>query len=61
VIGLIAFVRRRTFMSAIKAFITRHPVATYFALTFAISWGSVLVVAGPSTRVGDIRHPMFTT
>jgi membrane protease YdiL (CAAX protease family) len=27
--------------------ITRHPVATYFALTFAISWGGVLIVVGP--------------
>jgi len=34
-------------MSTIKAFITNHAVATYFALTFVISWGGVLAVAGP--------------
>jgi membrane protease YdiL (CAAX protease family) len=40
-------------MPTIKAFITKHAVATYFALTFAISWGSVLAVAGhkiPATK-----------
>ncbi len=30
----------------IKAFIDEHPVLTYFALTFAISWGLVLLVVG---------------
>jgi uncharacterized protein len=30
-----------------KAFITRYPVPTYFALTFAISWGGFLMVVGP--------------
>lgn len=29
------------------AFIKRHPVLTYFVLTFAISWGGVLIVVGP--------------
>ena len=27
--------------------IERHPVSTYVALTFAISWGGVLIVVGP--------------
>lgn len=26
-------------MTTIKAFIKRHPLLSYFALTFAISWG----------------------
>ena len=28
-------------------FITRHPVLTYLALTFAISWGGFVLVVGP--------------
>ena len=31
-----------------KTFIKRHPVPTYFALTFAISWGGFVLVVGPS-------------
>ena len=31
---------------SISNFIKRHPVLTYFALTFAISWGGVLLVIG---------------
>jgi len=34
-------------MSTINTFIERHPVATYFALTLAISWGGILIVVGP--------------
>jgi membrane protease YdiL (CAAX protease family) len=33
-------------MSTIKTFIQRRPVPTYFVLTFAISWGSILLVIG---------------
>ena len=33
-------------MTTIKAFITRHPVLTYYVLTFAISWGGLLWVIG---------------
>lgn len=29
-----------------KTLIVRHPVLTYFALTFAISWGALLIVVG---------------
>ena len=35
-------------MMASTRFITRHPVLTYAALTFAISWGGVVLVVGPS-------------
>jgi CAAX protease family protein len=34
-------------MMTIKAFIKSRPVLTYFALTFAISWGGILMVIGP--------------
>lgn len=34
-------------MTTILAFIRRHPVLSYFALTFAIGWGGVLMVVGP--------------
>jgi uncharacterized protein len=35
-------------MTTIKAFIKRHPLLSYFALTFAITWGIfVLAVGGP--------------
>ena len=33
-------------MTTIMAFIKRHPVLTYFALTFALSWGGILIGAG---------------
>ena len=29
----------------------RHPVATYYILTFAISWGGVLLVVGGSAGI----------
>jgi uncharacterized protein len=38
--------RRRTPMTALVAFIKRYPVPTYFILTFAISWGGILIVIG---------------
>jgi uncharacterized protein len=34
-------------MMASTSFITRHPVLTYVALTFAISWGGFVLVVGP--------------
>ena len=34
-------------MTTIKAMVERHPLLSYFALVFAISWGGVLIVAGP--------------
>src|SRR5829696_4665740 len=35
-------------MTTIKAFIKRRPLLSYFILTFAISWGGILFVVGPS-------------
>lgn len=34
-------------MMTIKSFIHRHPVLTYYTLVFIISWGGILVLAGP--------------
>ena len=34
-------------MTTIRAFVTRHPVRTYFALTFAVSWSGFVLVVGP--------------
>jgi membrane protease YdiL (CAAX protease family) len=34
-------------MTTLKDFIKRHPLLTYYALTFAISWSGVVLVLGP--------------
>lgn len=34
-------------MTAIKSYIMRHPVLIFFALTFLISWGGVLILGAP--------------
>jgi uncharacterized protein len=36
----------------IKTFVKSHPVLTYFALVFAISWSGALVVFGPGVFLG---------
>ncbi len=54
--------RKEGIMTTIKAFITRHPVPTYFALTFAISWGGfLLVIGGPGGFPGTSGQidPLF--
>jgi membrane protease YdiL (CAAX protease family) len=44
-------------MSTRKAFITRHPVLSFYVLTFAISWGGFLaVIGGPGSIPGDSEH-----
>jgi uncharacterized protein len=43
-------------MTTIKAFIKSHPVLTYFALAFAISWGGVLIVVGPGGFPGTLEQ-----
>lgn len=35
-----------------KAFIVRHPVLSYYALVFAISWGGILTAVGPAGFLG---------
>jgi membrane protease YdiL (CAAX protease family) len=35
-------------MTRLKAFIARHPVASYFGVTFVISWGGALLAIGGS-------------
>jgi membrane protease YdiL (CAAX protease family) len=49
-------------MTVTRTFVTRHPVLTYFVLTFLISWGGILVVLGPGTFTGateptDVQLP----
>ena len=39
-------------MKTIKAFIKKHPVLSYFALAFAISWGGFVMVVGPGSFPG---------
>ena len=33
-------------MTAIKAFVNSHPVLSFYALAFAITWGTILFVVG---------------
>ena len=39
--------RKEKIVTAIQAFIKRHAVLIYYILTFAISWGGILIVVGP--------------
>jgi hypothetical protein len=34
-------------MKTIKAFVKSHPLLSYFALTFAITWGLFVLAVGP--------------
>jgi membrane protease YdiL (CAAX protease family) len=36
-----------------RAFVQRHPVATYYVLVFAISWGGGVIVLGPGGILGS--------
>src|ERR671913_2499224 len=36
----------RHLMRAVKAFVKGHPVISYYALAFAISWGAILLAVG---------------
>jgi len=47
-------------MTTIRAFIRRHSVPTYFALTFAISWGGIfLVIGGPAAIPSPTKQVMM--
>lgn len=40
-------------LTSVKTFIKRHPVLSYYVLTFTISWGGVLLlVGGPGSIPG---------
>jgi membrane protease YdiL (CAAX protease family) len=47
-------------MKTIRAFIKSHPLLTYFALAFAISWGGVLIVAGGPGAISANSEPSET-
>ncbi len=44
--------------STVVAFIKRHPVLTYYVLVFAISWGGLLIAAGPSGIFNSKADPL---
>lgn len=41
-----------------KAFIKKHAVAAYFALTFAISWGAILLVIGVTGGIPGTKEEL---
>lgn len=45
-------------MTAIRSFTQRHPLSSFFALTFLLSWGGVLVVIGGP---GNLLVPLEAT
>jgi membrane protease YdiL (CAAX protease family) len=47
-------------MTTIKALIKSHPLLSYFALVFAISWGGVLIAVGPG-GIPAISKEQFET
>ena len=49
-------------MVFLKAFVRQHPVVTYFVMTFAISWGGVLLTLGSPTAGAGVKaqdNPLF--
>jgi membrane protease YdiL (CAAX protease family) len=40
-------------VTPIKAFIEKHPVLTFYALVFAISWGGILMLVAPGGIPGE--------
>lgn len=44
-------------MTTIKALTKRHPMLSYFALAFAISWSAILIVAGGPGAISANSEP----
>jgi membrane protease YdiL (CAAX protease family) len=44
-------------MTTIKAFIKGHPVLTFYAVVFLISWGGFLIAVGPTTELEVVEIP----
>ncbi len=48
-----------------KSFVNRHPVLTYFAVVFVISWGGILIILGPnisparSEEIGTLMPALY--
>jgi uncharacterized protein len=52
--GSLAAERTLDLMKAIGAFIKRHPLLSFYAIAFAVSWGGLfMVVGGPSEILGS--------
>ena len=47
-------------MRVIRALVTGHPVLTYYILTFAISWGGMLLVVGGPTGIPGTAEEVAT-
>jgi hypothetical protein len=43
----LARLQKEDITKTIKALIKRHPLLSYFALTFAITWGGFVLAVGP--------------
>jgi membrane protease YdiL (CAAX protease family) len=44
-------------MPTMKALLRRHPVLTFYAVVFAISWGGFFIAVGPTTDMSVVELP----